>query len=354
LLGDAWNRRALVRGGGIAFASGLVLIATGGGFLSLLLALMLLSPASGAFVGLSQTVLMDLDPARHEQSMARWTLAGSLGVLAGPLLLTAAALAGWGWRGTFGAFALLALLLLRAIWRQPMPPAGPVEANVFRALRRSAAGALSALRRRDVLRWLTLIHFSDLMLDVLHGFIALYFVDVVGTSGGGATVAILVWTSLGLVGDALAIPLLERVGGLRYVRASAGLMLVVFPAFLLVGPVSAKLALLGVIGILNSGWYSVLAGRLYSALPGQSATVLALSSVFGIAGGFLPLAIALVAQHAGLDVAMWLLLAGPLALRIGVPRETGRRSGGEAVVAGVGTLEAAACDATAAREDRSV
>jgi hypothetical protein len=84
------------------------------------------------------------------------------------------------------------------------------------------------------------------MLDVLHGFIALYFVDVVGTSGGGATVAILVWTSLGLVGDALAIPLLERVGGLRYVRASAGLMLVVFPAFLLVGPVSAKLALLGV------------------------------------------------------------------------------------------------------------
>jgi hypothetical protein len=30
---------------------------------------------------------MDIDPARHEQSMARWTFVGSLGVVAGPLAL---------------------------------------------------------------------------------------------------------------------------------------------------------------------------------------------------------------------------------------------------------------------------
>ena len=77
------------------------------------------------------------------------------------------------------------------------------------------------LRRRDVVRWLTLLQFSDLMLDVLHGFLALYFVDVVGLSGGGAALAILVWTGIGLLGDAAMIPLLERVEGVRYVRASA-------------------------------------------------------------------------------------------------------------------------------------
>ncbi len=40
--------------------------------------------------------------------------------------------------------------------------------------------ALSALRRGEVLRWLVLLQFSDLMLDVLLGFLALYFVDVAG------------------------------------------------------------------------------------------------------------------------------------------------------------------------------
>src|SRR5690606_3443959 len=73
LLGDAWDRRRIVRAGGIAFTSALLLVALGGAFLPLLLALMLLNPASGAFVELSQATLMDLDPRRHELNMARWT-----------------------------------------------------------------------------------------------------------------------------------------------------------------------------------------------------------------------------------------------------------------------------------------
>jgi FSR family fosmidomycin resistance protein-like MFS transporter len=158
------------------------------------------------------------------------------------------------------------------------------------------------------------------MLDVLHGFLALYFVDVVGLTGAGAAFAILVWTGVGLLGDALVIPLLERVDGVRYVRASAACVLLLFPAFLAIDETLPKLVLLGALGLLNSGWYSVLAGRLYTALPGQSATAMALGSVFGIAGGLLPLAIGGVAQQLGLAVAMWLLLVGPVALLIGLPR----------------------------------
>lgn len=319
LLGDSWNRRAIVRAGGVAFAVALVLIAFSSGFATLLLALMLISPASGAFVALSQTVLMDLDPARREQNMARWALAGSIGMVAGPIALGATGAVGLGWRAAFGAFAVLTVALLASAWRVPIStPATVQEPNVLRALHRSAVDAVRALRRGAVVRWLTLLQLADLMLDVLHAFLALYFVDVVGASGAGAALAILVWTGVGLIGDVLVVPLLERVDGLRWLRTSAVAALVVFPAFLVVDAMAGKLVLLGSLGLLTSGWYAVLQARLYDEMPDNSATVMALSSLFGIAGGALPLVVGLVAHRAGIDVAMWLLLGAPVALLAGV------------------------------------
>jgi FSR family fosmidomycin resistance protein-like MFS transporter len=318
LLGDAWNRRALIRAGGIAFALALAAIALSAGFPALLVALMLISPASGAFVSLSQATLMDMDPARHEQNMARWTLAGSIGMVAGPVALAIAAAAGFGWRAAFASGAVLTVTVLAAAWRMPMATTALSREPIARALRASAGGALSALRNRDVVRWLTLLQFSDLMLDVLHGFLALYFVDVVGASGASAAFAVAIWTGVGLIGDVLVIGVLERVDGARWLRASAAATLIVFPAFLLVEGTTPKLIALGALGLLNSGWYAVLQGRLYSALPGQSATVMALSSGFGTLGGLLPLTIGLVAQQLGIGSAMWLLLAGPIALLMGL------------------------------------
>jgi len=74
-------------GGGVFFALALLLTAASGTFSLLILSFALFYPASGAFVSLSQAALMDTDPARHEHNMARWTFAGSLGVVMGPLAL---------------------------------------------------------------------------------------------------------------------------------------------------------------------------------------------------------------------------------------------------------------------------
>ncbi|MDQ5821876.1 MAG: MFS transporter, partial [Actinomycetota bacterium] len=100
-ISDAGGRRRLLLAGGLAFAAALLLAAAAGGFGAFLLALLLFSPASGAFVGLAQTALIDLEPERHEQAMARWNLAGSVGVAAGPLLLAATVALGGGWRMLF-------------------------------------------------------------------------------------------------------------------------------------------------------------------------------------------------------------------------------------------------------------
>jgi FSR family fosmidomycin resistance protein-like MFS transporter len=323
LLGDAGHRRTLVRAGGIGFAAGFIALAWCDAFVSLLLALMLISPSAGAFVGLSQATLMDLEPRRHAQNMARWAFAGSCGVVAGPLALGAAGLAGIGWRGAFAALGIICAMLLALVWRAPAGGPVPNGERIGTALMTAGREAVEAIRRRGVVRWLVLLQFSDLMLDVLHGFLALYFVDVAGWSGTAAGIALLVWTGVGLAGDALVIPLLERVEGTRYLRFSACATLVVFPAFLLAPGTLPKLVLLGGLGLLNSGWYAILAGRLYSAMPGKSATVMTLSSGFGILGGLLPLAIGTAAQALGLGIAMWLLLAGPLALLAGLPRRRG-------------------------------
>ena len=87
VLGDVWRRRALIIIGGILFTLSLFMTSASYSFVFLLYSFILFNPSSGAFVNLSQANLMDSDPSRHEQNMARWTFAGSIGVLTGPLLL---------------------------------------------------------------------------------------------------------------------------------------------------------------------------------------------------------------------------------------------------------------------------
>lgn len=321
ILADVWKRRVLILGGGVMFTLALLLTATSQSFLSLLLAFILFSPSSGAFVSLSQAALMDTDTTRHEQNMARWTFAGSAGVVAGSLLLGLMASLGLGWRLLFLAQAVLAFTLVVIASRFRFPN-GASHSEEHVSFREGVRNALWALRRREVLRWLTLLQFSDLMLDILLGYLALYMVDVAGVDEAQAGLAVAVWTVVGLLGDLLIIPVLERVRGLSYLRVSALLELILFPTFLLLEPLALKLVILGLLGFFNSGWYSILQGQLYSAMPGQSGTVISVGNVFGLVGSLIPTVIGLVAERAGLEAAMWLLALGPIALLVGIPRKT--------------------------------
>jgi MFS transporter, FSR family, fosmidomycin resistance protein len=306
-----WNRRVLVLAGGAGFAVGLALAAGAPSFWVLLVAFSLLYPASGAFVSLSQASLMDLEPERREHNMARWTFAGAVGAVVGPLLLAGFVWAGLGWRELFAGFALLAVALLLLVRRAPE--------DGYDGERPKVRAALRVLLRRDVFRWLFLLELSDLLLDVLLGFLALYFVDEVGTSAATAGLAVAVWTGAGLLGSAAMIPFLRRVSGIRYLRASAVVTGVLFVAFLLVPGPGAKLALVAAIAIVNAGWYPVLKARLYDALGDASGLALTVGALFPL-NAVLPLGIAALAERFGLSVALWPLLAAPAALLLLVPR----------------------------------
>ncbi|MGB8510563.1 MAG: MFS transporter [Pyrinomonadaceae bacterium] len=319
ILADVWRRRVIVLCGGAVFAAATLLVGLSHSFTVLLAALVLLNPASGAFVSVAQASLMDAAPRRHEQNMARWTFSGSLGNVIGPLAVGAALAVGLGWRTLFVGLSIMAALVLANTWRFSFPtPARDESAEESPGFKTGLKQALRALRRREVLRWLVLLEVGDFTNDILRGFLALYFVDVVGVTQARAALAVIVWTTVGLPGDFLLIPLLERVRGLSYLRWSTASTLVLFPALLLVDGWTTKLVLLGMLGLANAGWYSILKARLYSEMPGQSGTVMTLGGIFGLAHDLTPLLMGAFAERYGLGAMMWLLVAGPALLLVGL------------------------------------
>ncbi|MPZ14514.1 MAG: MFS transporter [Chloroflexi bacterium] len=330
LLGDVWRRKALILGGGVVFVAALGLLAASPGFLALLAAFILLYPANAAFVNLSQASLMDSAPARHVQNMARWTAAGWVGTVLGPLVVAAAVMLGLGWRSVFLGFAAVALVVVLFVGRARLhtPNRAEEQPGERRPRMQVALDALRALGRPSVFRWLVLLQLSDLMLDKLNSFVALYVVDVAGGSEAQGALSLSLWAGAGLVGQLALIPILERVRPLAYLRVSAFAALVLFPLFLIAPDLSVKLGVLGLLGLLTAGWYAVLQGALYSALPGRSGTALALGSVADIVGSQVPLALGAAASFWGLGVAMWVLLAAPIGLLVGLARERSAKASG--------------------------
>jgi FSR family fosmidomycin resistance protein-like MFS transporter len=338
LAGEGKRRRLAVLAGGIVFVLTLLGVASARSFAVLLCAFVAFYPASGAFVSLTQAELMDTWPDRQAQVMARWELAGSIGAVAGPLLLTAVLAGGGGWRDAYLVLAVLAALawLGRCLGgRQAAGTSTVAEAGVAAGVhgaaetneeikaRGEAEGrpwtvrareALAALRDWGTVRWLVLLQVTDLLGDVFTGFLALYLVDVEQLRPAIAALAIAIRLGASLAGGSALIVVLERVGDLTVLRTTAAAAALLYPGFLLVPGVAPKLAMLAVLSAASAPWYPLLQARLYGSLPGRSSAAVTLSSAAGLAGGLGPLAVGLTAQAFGLGWALAGLVLVPLAV----------------------------------------
>ena len=321
ILGDVWRRRLLILGGGILFTASLFMTSTSYSFIFLLFSFILFFPSSGAYVSLSQANLMDSDESRHEQNMARWTFAGSLGVVTGPFLLGLFVYLGLGWRGTYALLASLSALSLIVAFRYLPADKKNTPFPSFNEVFDGFKSAFQSLKRKEVWRWLLLLEFADLMLDVLFSFLALYFVDVVNVNETQAGIAVTIWLVMGLITDFLFIPYVDKLTDTaQFLRRTALLNLITFIGFMLIPGFIPKIILVILVNLSNTGWYSILQGRLYSSLPGQSASIMAIGAVTTPLAKALPLLIGILADRVGLDIAMWVLLLAPIALLIGLPK----------------------------------
>lgn len=329
IAGHGRRRRRLILTGGLVFVASLGAVAGAGSFWLLLAALTLFFPASGAFVGLTQAALMDAEPSLRQGRMAGWNLAGSAGAVVGPLLLAAVVIAGASWRQAYLLIAVVAAVALAGAALagpgcepRPEPDAAPPPGGTVSraddppAESAEPAGpglraALGALRNRAVLRWLVLLQVCDLLLDVLTGFVAVYLVAVVHASVAQAAVGVAVRLGAGLAGDIGTIVLLRRVSGHWLLRASGVAALLLYPAFLLVPGLAAKLVLLAGLSLATASWYPLQQAGLYASLPGASGVAVSLSSAASLVGALGPLAVGFVAARFGLSTALACLAVVP-------------------------------------------
>jgi MFS transporter, FSR family, fosmidomycin resistance protein len=313
LSGTGRRRRRFILAGGLVFVGAIAGMALAPAFLVLLAAMVIFFPASGTFVSLTQSALLDADPDRRAQLMARWTLAGSVGDVAGPLVVAAVLAAGASWRVAFGLVAAAGAASWLAV-AAARPRAGPPEEAADEDRWPGARTAIRITWQAGAFRWLTLLEVSDLLLDVFSAFLALYLVAQAHATPAVAALGVAVRLAAGLAGDALLIGVLERFDPLRVLRASVLAAGVLFPAFLLVPGLGAKLGLLTALSIATAPWYPVLKAELFRSLPGRSGLAVSLGSVAGLAGALGPLAVGLLAQHLGLAWAMVPLALVPPAL----------------------------------------
>jgi MFS transporter, FSR family, fosmidomycin resistance protein len=333
------NRRVMVLGGGVLFVAALAAVALARDFAELLIALIAFYPASGAFVSLTQASLMDADPERQAQLMARWDMAGWAGAVAGPLLLAGMLASGGGWRDAYLAIAVLSGLAWLGVLRCRALATGRTDADGSDAGSGPDGGGgsdadgsetaegeraprvrdvVAAARRWAVLRWLILLEIANWLVDVLTGFVAVYLVDVVHASPAIAALVVAVRLGAGLAGDAVLVVLLERVSDAAVLRASAAAAALLYPAFLLVPGLAAKVVILAVLSAATATWYPLLQARLYGAVP--SSVAVTLSSAASMAGGVGPLAVGLAAGVFGLPWALAGLSVVPVLLLVLVSR----------------------------------
>ena len=317
LLGDTRHRRALVVGGIDATAVGLLMIAGAQQYLPLLLAMCIMFVASGAYVNLSQATLVDRDPQRAANTMARWVLMGAIGVTVSPLIITVVLSVEGSWRAIYASTAIAAALFAVLLFKQRFDGHAGADDEAG-SMKQMGHSLVTALHSHQLIKWVILTELADFMLDKLLEVTGLYFHDVAGVSLPAASAAVTVATIAGLIGNFALVPLLEKVNGVRVLRVSAVVVLFTYTAFLLIPNVWVKYGLIALINLSTAGWFAVLRAKCYEALPGQSGVVVAVTALANISSLFVPLLLGGLADALGLQTAMWLLIIGPIALIWGV------------------------------------
>jgi predicted MFS family arabinose efflux permease len=325
VLADRHSRRLIAAGGALGYAAGLLLFAAGTNFTTLVVAIALMGFAGDAMVRATDVALVEVAGAKIELAVARATLLGTVGDLAGPALLAVCLATGLGWRAAFVAAGLgmagYALLLASQPLPDPslrshaasedgLPPRGEVVA-VLRDRRVFRLGLLSAL------------------VDVFdEPFLAFAIAYLVGTRGQPAGVATLT-AGVGMAGGVAAAAWASRAERSELSPSAIAALLVggVGAVVLAVHPVVAALGAAGVGAAVNLAWIS-LEARILTLRPGQAGTTSAVVSAVGQAAVLVPLVAGVLADAVGVTQVLLLYLAMAVVFAIVNRRERGPRTRG--------------------------
>lgn len=313
---DHRSRRVIAAGGAFGFAAALALFAAGGSFPVLVAAGFALGAASTAMVDGAEVALVDLAGDDLRPCLARANLLGTVGDLAGPALVAAVALAGLSWRVAFAIAAVLLALYGAVLAASPLPgPRAEVPDPATDPHPGSAASPPRPLAAvaRDRSVWVVGV-LSLLMgpLDeTLLGFLVALLERDRRVSPGLAMAVAFVGVGGGLVAYTVLARRSAAVADGRLLLASAvamtagALLLAAVPVVPATGVVAVAAGAAFVVSVgLNLGWLA-LQHRSLTLRPGQVGATKAVILGVEFGGFWIPAAIGIVADRAGLGAAMW-------------------------------------------------
>lgn len=301
---DRHSRRVIAAGGAFGFALSLAMFALGGSFAVLVLGGFVMGMASTAMVDGAEVALVDLAGDDLRRYLARSNLLATVGDLLGPALVAAAAVAGLSWRAAFAAGAVLMGLYALALTAAPLPPpAGKRESGGYDA-GRARPGLAEVLRDPGVwvlgLIGLLMVPFDE----PLVGFTIALLEQDRGASAAAATVVAFVGICGGVLAFTVLARRLEGVADDRLLLGSVMAMTVGALAMALapVLPVVAVAGLVTAVG-LNLAWLAV-QHRSLTLRPGQVGTTKAVLGTIESTGFWIPVAVGVIADRAGLTLAV--------------------------------------------------
>lgn len=323
---DRYSRRVIVAGGAFGFALSLAMFALGASFAALASGGFVMGMASTAMVDGAEVALVDLAGDDLRRYLARSNLLATVGDLLGPALVAATVSLGLSWRVAFGAGAVLMGFYGLALAGAPLPP--PVrhcdeDDDGDDAPR---AGLVAVLRDPAVwvmgLIGLLMVPFDEPLI----GFTIALLEQERGASTSVATAV----AFIGICGGVLAFAVLARrfedVADHRLLIGSVSAMTVGAVAIAVV-PVLAMVAVAGLVTSigLNLAWLAV-QHRTLTLRPGQVGTTNAVLGALESTGSWIPVAIGVVADRAGVSLAVGsfgILGAVMLALAVWSARQAG-------------------------------
>ena len=305
---DRFSRRVIAAGGAAGFALSLAMFAVGGSFAVLALGAFVMGMASTAMVDGAEVALVDLAGDDLRRYLARSNLLATVGDLLGPALIGAAALAGLSWRVAFAAGAVLMGLYALALTAAPLPPpaaTGATDRPEATAADGMARRGLAAVLRDPAVWVMGLIGLLMVPFDEpLVGFtIALLEADR-GASAAAATLVAFVGICGGVLAFTVLAPRLEAVPDDRLLLGSVAAM-TAGAVTIVAAPVLPLVAIAGLVTAagLNLAWLAV-QHRSLTLRPGQVGTTKAVLGTIEATGFWIPIAVGVIADRAGLTLAV--------------------------------------------------
>jgi MFS family permease len=306
---DHLRRRPLLVWGAAGWAAALLLAAGAGGFGWLLAGFALAGAASGPLAHTADVVVLEAHPATVDRVSSRSTWLDTLGALAAP---SAVAIASW--LGVDGRILLAGTALGVAGYAVLL--AGTVVPPPVRGLDGSHAvlqvidGARDLLGDRHARRWVGALVLFE-VLEPVEAFEPMWLASEVGASQG----LVAVHVAVGFLATLIVTVLLDRWlarHDARPVLVGAGVAsLLLYPAWLLIPGIGAKLALVVPRNAALAPLWPILRSRALTSLPGRGGTVTAVVSLLGL----LPLHVAVgwLATRIGLTDSLLLVAVSALA-----------------------------------------